>query len=361
MMYAFLLILFTALWGAPIAAFAHEMELRPSAPTQGAPVRGSEFEKLFYYTDMRGGVDALRANIAKIDIFAPQVYIVDASLKIGGGIQNEEVKQIIAAHNLKVMPLVANDRFRQAIIHNLLASSTAQDAVIQFMVEEALRQGYIGWQFDFEHIYYTDRARYTNFVKKTHEEFKKHNLLLSLAVVVRTNDVVNTFYKEWSGAFDYKALAANSDFLSVMTYDDPNSKGPVASIPYVTAALKYLKGNVPPEKISMGIPLYYWGWSTVPVKKIRLDGTYERLQMIRATAHFQEGFDVKLGVPWLTYWKDGWKYKVWFDNQKSFELKLGLMEKNKLRGFSAWVLGMEDPGIWDSLTANVASKRNAIQ
>ncbi len=142
-----------------------------------------------------------------------------------------------------------------------------------------------------------------------------------------------------------------ADFLSIMTYDDPDSSGPVASIPYVTGILKYLEGKVPSEKLSMGIPLYYWGWRIAPLAKVRLDGTHDRLVMLKEVYSYKEGFDAKLGVPWLTYPRYGRTYKIWFENQRSFELKIGLIKRYNLRGFSAWVLGMEDPTIWHSLAA----------
>jgi spore germination protein YaaH len=40
---------------------------------------------------------------------------------------------------------------------------------------------------------------------------------------------------------------------------------------------------------------------------------------------------------------------LFLENARSFGAKLTLMREKKLRGFSAWVLGPEDPGIWSVL------------
>ena len=40
------------------------------------------------------------------------------------------------------------------------------------------------------------------------------------------------------------------------------------------------------------------------------------------------------------------QYKIWFENKDSFQNKLNIVENNNLRGFSAWLLGGEDPAIW---------------
>ena len=72
-------------------------------------------------------------------------------------------------------------------------------------------------------------------------------------------------FKNWGGFLTTPELAKAADFISLMTYDDPNSVGPVASLPFVNSVLAYVKDKIPPEKLSLGIPLYNWGWSTDPV------------------------------------------------------------------------------------------------
>ena len=41
------------------------------------------------------------------------------------------------------------------------------------------------------------------------------------------------------------------------------------------------------------------------------------------------------------------KYVVWYENDQSYETKLGLVEKYNLKGAGSWALGQEDPSIWD--------------
>ncbi|MEN9524076.1 MAG: hypothetical protein RL536_145 [Candidatus Parcubacteria bacterium] len=307
-------------------------------------------ERLFYFTDTPSARASLAKNIDKIDIFAPQTYSINKSL-IPYGRLNKEVKNIIGNHKIKVMPLITNDGFRQDIIHNLLASSTAQERVINFMIKEAKNNNYYGWQFDLEHISSTDRDLFTQFIKKTNDVFQKNDLALSIAVVVKVDEsTTSDWYKNWSGVFDYKAISQNSDFISIMTYDDPDSKGPTASIPYVIKTLEYiLEDGIEPQKISLGIPAYYWSWATYPkLKRIR-SGSYSRLLTIKARTNYKENFSEELGVPWISFKEYGVTYEVWYENQKSFNLKTDLINKYGLRGFSMWVMGMEDPSIWKSL------------
>ena len=61
------------------------------------------------------------------------------------------------------------------------------------------------------------------------------------------------------------------------------------------------------------------------------------------------GFDKELGSSWLAYLWRGKKYQIWYQDEKSFQGGLDVVKQNNFRGFSAWVLGVEDPAIWNSL------------
>jgi len=297
---------------------------------------------------------SLQKNADKIDIIAPQFYAVSNELKLTGGLDDNLKRNIQLAQgknkNIKVMPLVANAGFKQDIMHSLLVSASAQDEVVAGLVSEAKKNNYIGWQFDFENINYLDKDLYSAFVEKTAVALHKNNLILSVAVVSRSVDYENTsMFKNWSGVFDYARLAKAIDFVSLMTYDDPNSVGPVASVPFTEGVLKYVKNKIPAEKLSFGIPLYNWGWCTDPVKKVTISGTYEGLLHIRSNYNCEEGFDNALGAAWLTYLWQNKEYKVWHQDKQTFDGKLNVIKQNNFRGFSAWVLGVEDPEIWDAL------------
>ncbi|MFA6190412.1 MAG: glycosyl hydrolase family 18 protein [Candidatus Staskawiczbacteria bacterium] len=320
------------------------------------PFSGLARENIFYMSNLKEkeGIISLEKNADKIDIIAPQFYGVSSSLKLEGGLDDNLKKTIQQAQvknkNLKVMPLVANAGFKQSVIHNLLKSPKAQDKIIKSLVDIAKKEKYIGWQFDFENISYKDKDLYSAFVEKTAKAFHKNNLILSVAVVSRYVDYENTVaFKNWSGVFDYARLAEAVDFISLMTYDDPSSIGPVASLPFINNVLAYVKNKIPSHKLSFGIPLYYWGWSTDPFKKITASGSYSRLSGIMNNFQHSKGYDASLGASWLTYFWQDRQYKLWYQDKQSFQNKLDITKQNNFRGFSAWVLGVEDPEIWATL------------
>jgi spore germination protein YaaH len=310
-------------------------------------------ERIFYYSTLKSNVADFTAHTKGIDIIAPQTYEVTAALTALGTVP-EDLAQVAQANGVKIMPLIANHNFSQIVIHNFLTSSTAENTMIAFLVSEAQAKGYIGWQFDFEHMASNDRDSFSAFVEKASVALHARGLILSIAVVARapgksSADPSSSFYKNWSGAYDYARLGSAADFLSLMAYDDPNSTGPSAPLPFVKSTLENILASVPPSKISLGIPLFYWGWSISPLKNINAGGTYAMLDDRRAKYPYFEGLNASYGVPWFIYSIAKKSYVIWFENAQSFSLKAALVNIYHLRGFSAWVLGSEDPAIWNIL------------
>jgi spore germination protein YaaH len=232
----------------------------------------------------------------------------------------------------------------------ILANQTAQDEIIDFMIKEAKKNKYIGWQFDFENINHLDRDMYSEFLKKTYKKMKENNLQCSVAVIVRADDYdPQSQNQDWSSAYDYKKLAENSDFLSLMSYDDPKSIGPVASLPYINRILDYKLKNISPEKLSLGIPLYCWQWQDGKRTNSTTYNLAEKAYKKVKDKNKKRTFDKVLGAEVFEFKRDDVNHKIWCDNQESFAIKFDLIEKKGLRGFSAWALGQEDKRLWSLL------------
>jgi len=317
-----------------------------------APFHSYASENLFYYFDNTNGLSSFKKNYRNIDIINPQVYEVNYDLKIDKP-SGKKVKDLLRTAKKKkvdVMPLLVNKDFDKVLMSDILINSKAQDEIIDFMIKEAKKNKYIGWQFDFENINHLDRKMYTAFVKKTYERLQKENLKFSVAVIPRSKDYdVNSKDQDWSSAYEYSELAKNSDFLSLMTYDDPNTFGPVASTIYVEKVLNYLKKTVPAEKMSLGVPAYCYEWQENPRKKIGAT-TYELAEKkYKKGNNKTRGFDSYFGAEWFRFENNGIKQEIWCDNVDSWKLKQDIVKNYGLRGISVWALGQEDSRVWKKL------------
>ncbi len=305
------------------------------------------YVRVFYYQEGKAAKRAFLSNPKSIDVFAPQSYSLDADGKLSGAV-GDDLLVFARKHKIKVMPLVTNKRFVRSIAHALLDDPPKQDRAIGALIAEARDRHYWGWQFDFEQMDASYRDTYSAFIKKAGDEMHTNGLGVSVAVVAQISqnpdDYPKDLWKRVIGVYDYAALAASSDFISVMSYDDPESKGPIARYPWVKRVIEHSLLSVPKEKLSLGIPLYMWRWDTGREKLVGIGG-YKNIKTVLATRKVTYGYSALEQAPFIRYSFQKKNYVLWYENAKSVAKKLELIAAYQLHGFSAWALGLEVPDI----------------
>ncbi|MFQ5751266.1 MAG: glycosyl hydrolase family 18 protein [bacterium] len=319
-------------------------------------------ERLFYYLDRESSFESFKKHIEQISIIAPVAYNVDEDGVVWGSV-DPRVLELAKQHNVEVMPLIHNPGFDQEMLHKLLVNDQARKRAVISMLDECKKYSYLGIQFDFENLNVNDKDVYTQFYKETAEALHKEGFQLSVAVVHRPEKFPGPtkyfkwLYKNWRAGYDLKALAEIGDFLSVMTYSQHTRRtppGPNAGIPWVIKNIKYFLTEVPREKLSLGIPVVSKHWYTEQDDDKYLAQARswsEGLSYSEAVA-LTERFNAE--ISWLedqkvpfTFFENGGLFEyIFFENGRSFQHKLDLVLQNKLRGFSVWVIGYEDPEVW---------------
>lgn len=306
-------------------------------------VEAATYERLFYFREGIQARKSLFANPKSIDIFAPQNYMVDEA-----GFLSGEVKQDLLTfankNKIKVMPLLTNGSFHATTSQVFLDDPVKQDILINNLIQEAKDFGYFGWQIDFEQMELSYRDRFSEFIERAYKVFQKNNLKLSVAVIAQISDNPNDYPKNlWPriiGVYDYTRLASSTDFISLMSYDDPNSLGPVAGRLWFEKVIIHSLSLIPKEKISLGIPLYYWRWDDALMKRAGIGGS-ESLNNLMKDHQLKFGYDLDEQAPFFHFWENGKSYTGWYENARSIGYKISLIKKYGLRGFSAWTLGLE--------------------
>ncbi len=326
-------------------------------------------ESLWYYTETPRSRESYFKNSSKINILGPQTYF----LKMDGVIVGEvkaDVLERAQKNKTKIMPLLANitgKTFDRKTVNNLLENPENWEKVSKYLREEAYKKGYYGWQLDLENIDVKYKQSLNDMVKYLKSEFEKDNLKLSIAVVSKISDTEKdyqiyeklqpNYYKYWAGVYDYKTLGENVDFVSVMIYDEPNSPGPVATLGWSKKVIDFTLKNIAQEKISFGIPTYGWAYKKDQKKMFSMVDygfTKAKLENFdkRSLANMTTGAgESKIfgNISWVSYNSGGKNYTVWYENKKSFQTKLDQIKTlaPKSMGISMWVLGDEDPKVWE--------------
>jgi spore germination protein YaaH len=337
------------------------------APT----IHAKQPKSLFYLTRDPVSVRSFLAHSDKVDILVPAWYVVDANGLVSGG-PNPLVLETARQHHVPVMPIVANSAFVQEDFHKLLKNPEAYSRMISELLRACKENGYSGFQFDFENVSWTDRDALTMLVREAASSFHREGLQLTIATVPNAPGAPGEggfsawIYENWRGAYDLKALAEAVDLICLMTYDQHTrwtAPGPVAGWAWTTGNLDYALKVVPPEKLSLGIPLYGYHWfAGTPVKigdkpgdkpnpSAEYISTDDALDLAKAyNGHIE--WDSTDRSAWFYFYRDDMREWIFFTDARTFRERYTLVKERGLQGFCSWVLGTEDLGIWDSLPSH---------
>src|SRR6185503_8186495 len=238
--------------------------------------RAQQPEALWYLVKSDASIQSFLAHADQISVVAPQSYAMNKLGKISGDV-DPRVIRAAHEHHVRVIPLVVNPGFDQSIVHRIVSVPSVTKRALRSLAALCRKGHYDGIQFDFEDINVADGPAFTKFVRVAADSVHRAGCTLSAAVVPRTSDSPGPtsfhkwIFKNWRGAYDYKALADALDFISYMTYAQHTggtTPGPVAGYRWMEAALQFvLSLGVPPSKISLGIPSYSdWWYPTYSAK-----------------------------------------------------------------------------------------------
>ncbi|MHB1023620.1 MAG: glycosyl hydrolase family 18 protein [Acidobacteriaceae bacterium] len=324
-------------------------------------------KSLFYMTDSPNSIRSFLAHSGKIDILVPTWYSVDADGLVSGG-PNLTVLHVAQRHHIPLMPIISNAG--KAAFHTLLGNKTAQRTMIASLLRQSKLHHYIGIQFDFENISWTDRDALSALVKEAAAALHQEGLELSIATVPNApgyagkGSFAKWIYADWRGAYDLQALAQSADLICLMTYDQHTqwtTPGPVAGWNWTLENLNYALKFVPKEKLSLGIPLYGYHWyAEAPTTDDNDDSdvrpnitadsisTPDALQLA-ATYKGKLQWDPVDHTAWFFFYRDQMREWVFYTDKQTFADRYQLAAVRGLQGFCSWVLGSEDPAIWSIL------------
>jgi spore germination protein YaaH len=331
-------------------------------------------KSLFYMTRDPNSVRSFLDHPDKVDILVPAWYLVDAEGLVSGG-PNPLVLDTARQHHVPVTPIVTGAGFVQADVHKLLINPAAYREMFSELISACKQNGYTGFQFDFENVNWADRDLLSTMVQEAANAFHAQNLQISIATVPNSPGSAGEtgfdawLFENWQGAYDLKALAQSADFICLMTYDEHTRytpPGPVAGWQWTVRNLDYALQFVPANKLFIGIPLYgtHWfagtptitppvpGAPVAPVEKPNPTSqpisTPDALDLARAYGGHLE-WDPEDRVSWFYIYRDGMREWVFFTDTRTFRERYELAKQRGVAGFCSWVLGAEDPGIWDVL------------
>jgi spore germination protein YaaH len=321
---------------------------------------------LFYLTDSPDSIRSFLAHADKIDVLVPTWYHVDENGLVTGA-PNPLVMETAKDHRTAVVPILA--LFNKKQFHELSLNPSAQDRMNDAMVRECKQHGYLGFQFDLENVDWIDRDGLTALVKRSAQALHQTGFQISIATVPNAPGYPSSdgfskwIFTDWRGAYDLAELGKSVDLICLMTYDQQTrwtTPGPVAGWQWTVENLDYALAVVPKEKLSIGIPLYGYHWFTGPPKVDKVTGVESPnpsadyisepdAKLLATTYKATIEWDATDRTAWFFFYRDQMREWIFFTDVRTFRERYQLAQDRGLQGFCSWVLGNEDPAIWDSL------------
>jgi len=230
--------------------------------------------------------------------------------------------------------------FDSDLASSILYSSGVQDLLLNNIVSIMQNKGYIGLDIDFEYVYPSDRVAYNEFLEKVVNRLRPMGYLVTTALAPKISGNQPGLLYE---AHDYEFHGRLVDHVILMTYEWGYTYGPpmaVAPIDQVERVLRYAVSVIPSQKILMGMPNYGYDWM-LPYQQGSRATAISNLQAVNLAINngAQIRFDAKSQAPYFYYYDaSGRRHVVWFDDARSIEARLKLIEKYNLGGASFWTI-----------------------
>lgn len=255
--------------------------------------------------------------------------------------------------------------FSSDLARTILTNEDVQTNLINNIEKVLKDKSYKGVDVDFEYIFPEDKEEYNIFLQKLADRIKPQGYTLITSIAPKISGSQEGLLYE---AHDYAFHGRVADHVIIMTYEWGYTYGPpqaVAPINQVKKVLDYATSVIPSEKILLGMPNYGYDW-TLPYKEDTAARSLSNLSALNLALenNAEIFFDETSQAPYFYYVdENNATHVVWFDDVRSFNARLKLIDEYNLGGTSIWTLNYFFRPFWEVLTSqyNIRKNKNATQ
>ena len=285
------------------------------------------------------GIDNNIATASGVNVLAPTWYSVkdssgNMSCYASAGLVNK-----MHQRGTDVWALVS-DFDTNVDFAALYSSKKARTNMVNTLINDAEKYGFDGINLDCENIKSAYAKDYLQFVRELSIACERKGLVLSTD---------NYKPEAYNRCYNLKEQSRFVDYVIVMAYDEHyagTDAGSVASLPFVKEAVEDTVQLVGKEHVIAGIPFYTRIWTTT-------DGntTSRAVGMQAAVDQLNSDGQVALwnddcGQYVASYTVGNATRQIWFEEEKSIEAKMQVIQENNVAGVAGWKLGLEKSSVW---------------
>lgn len=283
----------------------------------------------------------LLGNTKGVTTISPTWFKVSS---VEGDVESLASETYVArAHNYGVEVWALVDDFTNGIdMGKLLSYTSRRDKLSNELIALAIKYNLDGLNLDFEKIPQAAGEDYIQFLREMSVKCRNNGIILS---------VDNYVPSAYTSHYDRQEQGVLVDYVITMAYDEhingSDGSGSVASIGFVTEAVKNVLEEVPVEKNIIAIPFYTRLWEETSEGVTAKAYSMEQAQAILDQNKVEAKWDNETKQYYAEYESGGKTYKIWLEEEKSLEEKLKVIMENNVAGIASWKLGLEKSSVWN--------------
>jgi peptidoglycan/xylan/chitin deacetylase (PgdA/CDA1 family)/spore germination protein YaaH/GT2 family glycosyltransferase len=303
---------------------------------------GKPLTVAFYTSWTDESTPSLRQHIDQIDWVAPTLLAIDPAGKLLVT-EDPPLRRVVQAalHRPLVVPVLQNavdSNWDGPATAALMRDPARRARLIATLGRYLDKTGDGGIMFDFENLPTASLPDLVRLVGETRAAFAPHHRVVSVTMPID------------NPAWDAKALAAASDRVILMAYDQHwqgGEPGPIAANAWFSERLEATLRGLPAGKAVIALGNYGYDWH---------DGKADSLTVEEAWARAHDSgttpvFDRASGNSGFSFSDGGHRHDVWLMDAATSWNQMRLLSQLGVRDVALWRLGSEDPGFWRSLSS----------
>ncbi|MFC4263226.1 glycosyltransferase [Ferruginibacter yonginensis] len=338
-----------------------------------SPLKTTQFIRAAFYSpaaNKEASLNDLATNGQKLNTIFPEWFFIN---------HNNVVNRIdiqgfnlMKKQGLKILPMLTNfnsatQDFDGALVHEILNNIKIQDQFINALADTLTKYQLQGINIDFEALVEKDAKPITNFQKNLYQVFHQKGLLVTQDVIPMNDD------------YNYNELKSYNDYIVLMAYDQhsdaQSGPGPIAAQKWIEQALDEAANKMESNKIIVAFASYGYDWSMNNKGQPLLDENHKPIAPTPLTfaqaldkasiTHSKVIFDNDNFNSHFSYEEvkddDTTYHTVWFNSATAMFNSLRFTDEYGTAGTAFWVMGKEDPRIWnfyDRSLTNAALAKN---
>lgn len=296
----------------------------------------------------RNLLQSVLPNLTYLSIFSYHARPDGTLIALNDASLIQMARQAEVAPMMVVTNMEEEGGFSSDLAHTLLSDKEVQKRYIQNILDKLKEKDYYGLDIDFEYVFPEDRKNYNEFISEMAARLSPEKITLTTALAPKHSEEQHGLLYS---AHDYPHHGKFADHVILMTYEWGYTKGPamaVAPIKQVKKVLDYATSVIPSEKILLGIPNYGYDW-TLPFVKGSSARSLSNIEAVDLARDIGAGiqYDEISQAPYFYYYdEDKNRHEVWFQDARSVQAALRLVDQYNLGGVSYWTINRPFPQNW---------------